>query len=142
MALNERSQSPYVLLQNFEEGDTLTVQIGPSEAGNILLSLTESISNVPSLYDAIGRLFAQHHCRPWYIEIKQFGGPESSAALHYKSILSRRHIPIQAADGIVLALKFDVPIFLTPEAIITGTIHNPLKGLSPQEAEQFLYISA
>jgi bifunctional DNase/RNase len=46
------------------------------------------------------------------------------------------------AEGIALAIRLDVPIYLTAEAIITGTVANPLYEYSHDPAQSFLFVGS
>lgn len=140
LALHEASRSPYLILEDVAEGDTITLQIGPSEAGTLLLTITDTVPAVPQPDDVLASLFEQHHLHPEYITIQQLGSPQSYAVLHYRSALKHFETNLQPAYGIALAMRFDIPIFLSPEAIITGTINNPLHEYDRDAADEFLYI--
>jgi bifunctional DNase/RNase len=142
LALHEATRSPFLVLEDVAEGDTITIQIGPSEAGTLLLTITDTIPAVPQPDDVLADLFEQHHFQAEYITIQNLGSPRSYAVLHYRSIMKKHYqTNLQPAYGIALALRFDIPIFLSPEAIVTGTINNPLFDFNRNTSEQFLYIS-
>jgi len=141
LALQESSQNPYVILEDSIEGDTITIRIGPSEASSLLLSLTGSIPPVPQIHDLFADLMGQQHLRAEYLSITILDNRESSALLFYRRNFRQYSLQLKPADGIALSFRLGIPIYLTPEAIITGTINNPL--ISTQEKrmdESFLYI--
>ena len=140
LALQESSQNPYVILEDSIEGDTITIQIGPSEASSLLLSLTDSIAPIPQIHDVIAALIEQQNINVSSLSIHILGSLESYAVLHYKKNFKHYSLKLQPADAIALALRLEVPIYLTPEAIITGTLHNPLNYLDEETEESFLYI--
>lgn len=140
LALQESSQNPYLILEDTIEGDTITIQIGPSEASSLLLSLTDTVSPVPQIHDVMAALIDQQHIHPEYLSITLLGNPESSAVLHYRKHMKHYRLKLTPADGIALAFRLEIPIYLTPEAIITGTIHNPLYFIDEDPDEAFLYV--
>ena len=140
MALHEESQIPFLILENRVENDTITIQVAAAEADTLLLQMSGAVSPIPTPQDAIAELLSRHFLRPQYLEINHLGSKEARAILHYRSLLRTHHMSLLPAEGIALAIRLDIPIYLTPEAIITGTISNPLPTFAQDSAESFLYL--
>jgi len=140
MALHEESQVPFLILENRAENDTITIQVAAAEADTLLLQMSGAVSPVPTPQDAIAELLSRHFLRPQYLEINHLGSKEARAILHYRSLLRRYRMSLLPAEGIALAIRLDIPVYLTPEAIITGTISNPLPVFAQNTAESFLYV--
>ena len=64
------------------------------------------------------------------------------AVLHYRSLLRQHNMKLLPAEGIALAIRLNIPIYLTPEAIITGTVTNPLYEYSNEPAQSFLFVGS
>jgi bifunctional DNase/RNase len=140
LALHEASRSPYLIIQNIYEGDTITMGVDPTEAGTLLMMLSGTASPVPRPEDVLSSFFDQHHFHPEYVSVQRLGGPLPRAVLRYRKGLRHFETSLQPAYGISLALRFEIPVYLSPEAIITGTINNPIHEYDREEAGEFLYI--
>jgi len=142
LALHEESRIPFLILENRSENDTITFQVAASEADTLLLHMSGAGSPVPSPQDTIAELFNRHYLRPNYLEIHHLSSAEARAVLHYRSFLRQHSMTLLPAEGIALAIRLDIPIYLTPEAIITGTVANPLYEYSHEPAQSFLFVSS
>lgn len=140
LALHEKSQVPFLILENRFENDTITIQVAAAEADTLLLQMSGAVSPVPTPQDAIAELLGRHLLRPEYLVINHLGSNEARAILHYRSLLRRYHMSLLPAEGIALSIRLDIPLYLTPEAIITGTVSNPLPVFAHDTAESFLYV--
>ena len=142
LALHEESRVPFLILENRSENDTITFQVAASEADTLLLHMSGAGSPVPNPQDTIAKLFNRHFLRPSYLEIHHLSSAEAKAELHYRSLLRQHSMSLLPAEGIALAIRLDVPIFLTPEAIITGTVANPLYEYSHEPSQSFLFVGS
>lgn len=142
LALHEESRVPFLILENRSENDTITFQVAPSEADTLLLHMSGAGSPIPSPQDTIAEMFKRHYLRPSYLEINHLSSAQAKAVLHYRSLLRQHSMTLLPAEGIALAIRMDVPIYLTPEAIITGTVANPLYEYSHEPAQSFLFVGS
>lgn len=142
LALHEESRVPFLILENRSENDTITFQVAASEADTLLLHMSGEGSPVPSPQDAIAELLNRHYLRPSYLEILHLSSAEAMAVLHYRSFLRQHSMRLLPAEGIALAIRLDIPIYLTPEAIVTGTVANPLYEYSNEPAQSFLFVGS
>ncbi len=140
MALHEESRIPFLILENRSENDTITIQVAANEADALLLQISGSESPLPTSQDAIAHFLNRHSLHPLYLEINHLGSADARAILHYRGLLRRHRMTLQPADGIALAVRLNIPIYLTPEAIITGTVSNPLPLVAQDPQQSFLYI--
>ncbi len=140
LALHEESQIPFLILENRSENDTITIQVAANEADTLLLQISGAVSPFPTSHDAIAKFLNRHALHPLYLEINHLGSSDARAVLHYRGLFRHHTMTLQPADGITLAVRLDIPIYLTPEAIITGTISNPLPSVANDNSQSFLYV--
>jgi bifunctional DNase/RNase len=142
--LHENSGVPLVTLRSSYDGTYLYLQAGPSEAGAILLELKHAYLPYPTAHDLLASLFFRHRFRGKKLVISGLAEKLPTARLEYRRGLKTYTEELRPADGIALALRLGLPIYLTGEAIEQG-MRREQPSRQPAEREKeteepYLYI--
>jgi bifunctional DNase/RNase len=140
IALDEKTTSPFVLLYSKEGRTILPIQVGPSEAGAIILELEQVKPELPGTWDFMEMLFKDHRLSVKQLEIYRREGDRYHSRIVYRKGLRTYKQEIKAADGIVMSIKFGAPILIHPSILEFGRREEEL--LSPEDSQgtEMLYL--
>ena len=98
-----------LLLDSHEVKDTLSIDVAPHKAGEIILR-AHGMESEPD--DMLDRFFRAHSFRPMYVLI---GGPDSDhqrGQLHYRERARRYQLDLPVEQAVPFAARMGVPVFV------------------------------
>lgn len=110
VALDDGSGSPAVLLRDRGGALFLSVPVGPSEAGAVIMEVEGLHPPRPLTHDLIATLFSRHRFRLEGFDLYGRDGLGFVGRLRYRAGWRRFSMEVRPADGIALALKMGAPI--------------------------------
>lgn len=137
IALDTRTGSPIVVLNDLENRRALPIWIGSAEASAIIRQMENIKSSRPMTHDLMYNIITQVGFSLDKVEINDL-----SSDTYYASIFLVRDdgqeftIDSRPSDAIALALRADAPIFVTANVIADGTISTDNER-DEAEAEEF-----
>jgi len=124
LIFNPTSNTPFVLLQTEDEKMILPLSIGPFEASSIIIAMEGIKTPRPLTHDLFIHFFKQHGFKIENIKIYDCLKGKYYAKLHYKKGFKRFAVEIRPSDGLALAVRFSVPIYIKDE-IVEMQPYNP-----------------
>jgi uncharacterized protein len=137
IALDTRTGTPIVVLNDQENRRALPIWIGTAEASAIIRQLEEIQSSRPMTHDLLCHFIetAQYHVDK--VEINDINADTYYASIYLtspdKAVLI---IDSRPSDAIALALKAKVPIYATANVMAEGTISTDHER-DEEEAQEF-----
>jgi bifunctional DNase/RNase len=123
IAIDTRTNSPIVILNDTEKRRALPIWIGQAEASAIIRQLENIKTLRPMTHDLICNIFELAEYTLEKIEINDY-----SESTYYATIIisdkdgNRFSIDSRPSDAITLALKNKAAIFVSPSVVMEGTI--------------------
>ncbi len=123
IALDTRTGSPIVVLNDKENRMALPIWIGSAEASSII----RKIENIPSARPMTHDLFIDIFDKTGF-EIEQIMINDVEDETYYSTIVLKNaegkkvEIDARPSDAIAIAIRGDMPIYVTPEVISKGGI--------------------
>lgn len=122
IALDTRTGSPIVVLNDINNRIALPIWIGSAEASSII----RKIENIPSSRPMTHDLFIDIFKQTGY-ELKQIEINDVTEETYYSSIVIEKDgntikIDSRPSDAIAIAIRADVPMYVSPEVISKGGI--------------------
>lgn len=138
IALDTRTGTPIVVLNDKENRRALPIWIGTAEASAIIRQLEDIKSSRPMTHDLLQAMLEIFDQQLEYVEIYDIQADTYYATLHIaaKKGETRKTLDARPSDAIALALRCDAPIYATPNVISEGTISTDSER-DEQEAEDF-----
>lgn len=134
IALDTRTGSPIVVLNDLENRRALPIWIGSAEASAIIRQMENIKSARPMTHDLMYNMIVQIGFSIEKIEINDLSSDTYYASIHVDNKDGEKHIiDSRPSDAIALALRADAPIFVTTNVIADGTISTDQER---DEAEQ------
>lgn len=137
IALDTRTGTPIVVLNDQENRRALPIWIGTAEASAIIRQLENIKSSRPMTHDLMCNLLEQLGYHLMKVEINDL-----NADTYYANIFLQDKsdnelvIDSRPSDAIALALRVDAPIYVTANVIADGTISTD-QSRDEQEATEF-----
>ena len=138
IALDTRTGSPIVVLNDTDNRKALPIWIGSAEASAII----RKIENIPSTRPMTHDLFIQIAEKTGY-EIARVEINDVDDATYFAEVIMfnselQKEIAIDSrpSDAIAIALRADVPIFVTPNVMAAGMVSTDIEK-DEQEAAEF-----
>ena len=137
IALDTRTGSPIVVLNDIENRKALPIWIGSAEASAII----RKIENIPSTRPMTHDLFAQIAQKTGFefvrVEINDVDDQTYFASIiMFNSDLQKEiEIDSRPSDAIAIALRADVPIFVTTNVLATGLVSTDVEKDEQETAE-------
>ncbi|ADK83125.1 MULTISPECIES: bifunctional nuclease family protein [Sediminispirochaeta] len=117
IALDEITESPFVILHDVKHDITLPLQIGASEASSLILAMEcREKQEEESGYDLAVELFRKHRFALRGLEVRRNKGGHHKGTLVYKKGIRTFRTEVNPSTGIVLCAKLGAPIFFDKEA--------------------------
>ncbi len=138
IALDTRTGSPIVVLNDKENRKALPIWIGSAEASAII----RKIENIPSTRPMTHDLFLDMAKKTGFeitkIEINDVEEQTyfSSVYMYNKELDKEIEIDSRPSDAIAIALRADVPIFVTANVLAAGVVSTDVQK-DEQEAQEF-----
>lgn len=137
IALDTRTGTPIVVLNDNENRRALPIWIGTAEASAIIRQLEDIKSARPMTHDLVGNILETVGYHITKIEINDISSDTYYASVYLNHPDGTQHvIDSRPSDAIALALKAKVPIFATANVMSEGTISTDQER-DEAEAQEF-----
>lgn len=138
IALDTRTGTPIVVLNDLEKRRALPVWIGTAEASAIIRQLEAVESNRPMTHDLMQNMINELGYTLQRVVIKDIEDDTYFAALYLKCEDTGKVVELDArpSDAVALALRTSAPIFATAHVINDGTVSTD-EARDEQETEAF-----
>lgn len=137
IALDTRTGSPIVVLNDLDNRRALPIWIGSAEASAIIRQMENIKSARPMTHDLLHNLINQIGYRLDKVEINDLSSDTYYASLYLLDREDKENIvDARPSDAIALALRADAPIYVTANVISEGTISTDQEK-DEEEAEEF-----
>ncbi len=137
IALDTRTGTPIVVLNDAENRRALPIWIGTAEASAIIRQLESIKSARPMTHDLIHNLLGQLGFRVVKIEINDLNADTYYASIYIQNDQGEEQvIDSRPSDAIALALRAEAGIFATANVMADGTISTD-QARDEEEAQAF-----
>lgn len=137
IALDTRTGSPIVVLNDLDNRRALPIWIGSAEASAIIRQMENIKSARPMTHDLLHNLINQIGYRLDKVEINDLSSDTYYASLYLLDKENKESIvDARPSDAIALALRADAPIYVTANVVSEGTISTDQEK-DEEEAEEF-----
>jgi len=137
IAIDTRTGSPIVILNDQEGRRALPIWIGQAEASAIIRILEEIETPRPMTHDLICNILDLTENTIEKIEINDLNESTYYATIFLKNKNGeKQQLDSRPSDAIAIALKNKTPIFVTPNVIMDGTISTDVER-DEKETEEF-----
>ena len=138
IALDTRSGSPIVVLNDKENRKALPIWIGSAEASAIIRKIENIPSQRPLTHDLFLQISEQSEYKITKIEINDVDDQTyfSTIFMYNEKLDKELQIDSRPSDAIAIALRADVPIYVTANVLATGLVSTDLEK-DEQEAREF-----
>lgn len=137
IAIDTRTGSPIVILNDHEGRRALPIWIGQAEASAIIRIMEEIETPRPMTHDLICNILKLTNNTIEKIEINDLNESTYYATLFLKNKNGdKNQLDSRPSDAIAIALKNNSPIFVTPNVVMDGTISTDIER-DEKETEEF-----
>jgi len=137
IALDTRTGSPIVVLNDKENRRALPIWIGSAEASAIIRQMENITAARPMTHDLICNILDTLGYEVTKIEINDVNSETYYANIFLENKEGKEHIiDSRPSDAIAIALRTKSPIFVTSKVIADGTVSTD-QAKDKQEAEEF-----
>lgn len=137
VAIDTKTGSPVLILNDIDKRRALPLWIGQAEASAIIRQLENIKTPRPMTHDLICNIFDLAFFTLEKIEINDMDNMTYFATMYVSGKDGMKYqIDARPSDAITLALKNKVPIYATPNVILDGTISTD-EERDEQETEEF-----
>ncbi len=137
IALDSRTGTPIVVLNDKENRRALPIWIGTAEASAIIRQLENIKTSRPMTHDLMHNLTTAVGYTLDRVEINDLSADTYYASLCFKDESGEEHIvDARPSDAIALSLKSEAPIFASSSVVREGTISTD-QSRDEEEAEEF-----
>ena len=138
IALDTRTGSPIVVLNDMENRRALPIWIGSAEASAIIRKIENIPSSRPMTHDLFLDIAQQSQYEITKVEINDVDEQTYFATVFmYNKLLDKElQIDSRPSDAIAIALRADVPIYVTPNVLAVGVVSTDTER-DEQEAQEF-----
>ena len=138
IALDTRTGSPIVVLNDKENRRALPIWIGSAEASAIIRKIENIPSSRPMTHDLFMEIAQETEYKITKIEINNVDEQTyfSSVYMYNEKLQKEISIDARPSDAIAIALRADVPIYVTANVLATGAVSTDVEK-DEQEAQEF-----
>ncbi|MGE0200287.1 MAG: bifunctional nuclease family protein [Candidatus Melainabacteria bacterium] len=142
IALDTRTGTPIVVLNDMENRRALPIWIGTAEASAIIRQLENIKSARPMTHDLLYNIIQSMKLSVEKIEINEINSDTYYATIYLNPLGGKAEdskpmvVDSRPSDAIALALKSEAPIFVTANVVADGTISTD-QARDEAEAEEF-----
>jgi len=138
IALDTRTGSPIVVLNDKENRKALPIWIGSAEASAIIRKIEDIPSSRPMTHDLFMDIADKTEFQITRIEINNVDEQTyfSSIFMYNEKLQKEIAIDSRPSDAIAIALRADVPIFVTANVLAAGAVSTDVEK-DEQEAQEF-----
>ncbi len=138
IALDTRTGSPIVVLNDIENRRALPIWIGSAEASAIIRKIENITSSRPMTHDLFIDIAKQSEFKITKVEINDVDDQTYFSTIYMYNDKLQKEIEIDSrpSDAIAIALRADVPIYVTSNVLMTGAISTDVEK-DEEEAREF-----
>ena len=138
IALDTRTGSPIVVLNDKENRRALPIWIGLAEASAIIRKIENIPSSRPMTHDLFSDIAQQTEYKITKIEINNVDEQTyfSTVYMYNDNLKKEVQIDSRPSDAIAIALRADVPIYVTDNVLAIGLVSTDTEK-DEQEAQEF-----
>lgn len=138
IALDTRTGSPIVVLNDKENRHALPIWIGSAEASAIIRKIEDIPSSRPYTHDLFLDIANQSEYQITKVEINNVDDQTyfSTVFMYNEKLQKELQIDSRPSDAIAIALRADVPIFVTDNVLAVGLVSTDTEK-DEQEAAEF-----
>lgn len=138
IALDTRSGSPIVVLNDKENRKALPIWIGSAEASAIIRKIENITSTRPMTHDLFISIAQQSEFNITKVEINDVDDQTYFSTIYmYNAKLDKTiEIDSRPSDAIAVALRAEVPIYVTDNVLATGLVSTDLER-DEQDTREF-----
>lgn len=138
IALDTRSGSPIVVLNDLENRRALPIWIGSAEASSIIRKIENIPSSRPMTHDLFLNFSSQTGYEITKIEINDVDEQTyfSTVFLYNEDLQKEIQIDARPSDAIAIAIRADVPILVTANVLASGVVSTDTQK-DEEEAQEF-----
>ncbi len=138
IALDTRTGSPIVVLNDKENRKALPIWIGSAEASAIIRKIENIPSTRPLTHDLFIDIAKQTEFKITKVEINDVDDQTYFATVFMYNEKLQKEVQIDSrpSDAIAIALRADVPIYVTVNVLATGLVSTDVEK-DEQEAAEF-----
>ena len=138
IALDTRTGSPIVVLNDKSNRKALPIWIGSAEASAIIRKIENIKSTRPMTHDLFMQISEQSEYQITKVEINDVDDQTyfSTIYMFNEKLNHELKIDSRPSDAIAIALRADVPIYVTDNVLATGLISTDVEK-DEQEAQEF-----
>ena len=138
IALDTRSGSPIVVLNDLENRKALPIWIGSAEASAIIRKIENIPSTRPMTHDLFLQIAEKSEFKITRVEINNVEEQTyfSSVFMYNEKLDKEIEIDSRPSDAIAIALRADVPIYVTTNVLASGLVSTDVEK-DEQEAQEF-----
>ena len=138
IALDTRTGSPIVVLNDLENRRALPIWIGSAEASAIIRKIEDIPSRRPMTHDLFIDIARQSEYKITKVEINDVNEQTYFSTIYMYNEKLQKEIQIDSrpSDAIAIALRADVPIFVTANVLAVGVVSTDVEK-DEQEAQEF-----
>lgn len=138
IALDTRTGSPIVVLNDKENRKALPIWIGSAEASAIIRKIEDIPSARPMTHDLFIDIAEQTGFKITKIEINDVNDQTYFSTIYMNNEELNKEVQIDSrpSDAIAIALRADVPIFVTTNVLAAGLISTDTQK-DEEEAQEF-----
>ncbi len=140
IALDETTASPFVILNDPENGITIPIQTGPSEASSIIVALEGIQPEHRNSHDLLSAMFVKHRFILQHLEVYRCFNEVYHGRIVYRKGVRRYRQEVSTSDGIILCIKFGAPIYFSPQAVREAAPNRRIIDDMTSGAAQLLYL--
>jgi hypothetical protein len=136
LAVDEKAQSPVIILKDEARDLALPIWVGPVEAMAISLAINAVETPRPMTHDLIGRVVEALGAKLTGVEVVALREGTFYAELVLEAKDAKKHLRVDCrpSDAIALAARLGVPIFVA-EAVLDAAGTRTLEGAKAEFAE-------
>ena len=138
IALDTRTGSPIVVLNDKDNRKALPIWIGSAEASAIIRKIENIKSSRPMTHDLFSQIAEQSNYQITKVEINDVDDQTyfSTIFMYNEELNKELQIDSRPSDAIAIALRADVPIYVTDNVLATGLVSTDVEK-DEQEAQEF-----
>lgn len=137
IALDTRSGSPIVVLNDLENRRALPIWIGSAEASSIIRKIENIPSSRPMTHDLFLDFSLQTGFEIQKVEINDVDDQTyfSTIYLYNEELKKEVQIDARPSDAIAIAIRADVPIYVTVNVLASGVVSTDAQKDEEEAAE-------
>ena len=136
IALDVRTNSPIVVLNDMDNRKALPIWIGSAEASAIIRCIEGLVVQRPMTHDLIENIIEQTGYTLTKIEINNVEKETYYATLYLQKEEEIIEIDARPSDAIAIAMRADAPIYVTANVLMNGAVSTD-SAKDAEEAAEF-----